>query len=100
MLEQLLKNPAFAEMYKNAPHLNKVDLPKLTSGGIIPTNLVIPTAVQSPVTIPTSLNIPPTKNGKFKWVLPVIILVGGMYALYQITKRIEEDNNKSFNNKI
>lgn len=100
MLEQLLKIPAFAEMYKNAPQLYNIEVPKLTSGGIIPTNLVIPTAVQSPVTIPTSLNIPPTKNGKFKWVLPVIILVGGMYALYQITKQIEEDNNKSYNNKI
>ena len=100
MLDQLLKNPAFAEMYKNAPHLNKVDLPKLTSGGIIPTNLVIPTAVQSPVIIPASVNNLSSKNGKFKWVLPVIILVGGMYALYQITKRIEEDNNKSLNNKI
>lgn len=100
MIEQLLKNPAFAELYKNAPYLNNVEVPKLTSGGIIPTNLVIPTAMQSPVTIPTSLSIPPTKNGKFKWILPVIILVGGIYTLYKITSLIEEENQKSKNNKI
>lgn len=100
MIEQLLKNPAFAELYKNAPHLNNVEVPKLTSGGIIPPNLVIPTALQSPVMIPSSLNIPPTKNGKFKWVLPVIILVGGIYTLYKITRLIEEENQKSKNNKL
>lgn len=100
MLDQLLKNPAFAELYKNAPHLNNIEVPKLTSGGILPTNLVVPPPVQTPMIIPAGVNNPPKNNGKFKWVLPVIILVGGMYALYQITRRIEEDNNKSLNNKI
>ena len=100
MLEQLLKIPAFAEMYKNAPHLNNIEVPKLTCGGILPTKLVIPPVVQTPTILPTINNSPVEKKGKFKWVLPVIILVGGMYALYQITRRIEEENEKSKNNKI
>ena len=32
LLEQLLKDPAFAALYKNAPHLNNVEVQKLTSG--------------------------------------------------------------------
>lgn len=94
MIEQLLKNPAFAELYKNAPQLNNIEVPKLTSGGILPTKLMIPPVVQTPLISPASVNNPSSKNGKFKWVLPAIILAGGIYALYKITRRIEEDNNK------
>lgn len=99
MLEQLLKNPAFAEMYKNAPHLNNVEVPKLTSGGILPTNLVIPTVVQTPTILPAVEKIPPTKNGKGKWILPVIILVGSLYAFYKIRNWMEQENEKSKKNK-
>ena len=98
MLDQLLKNPAFAEMYKNAPHLNNVEVPKLTSGGILPTNLVIPPVVQTPTILPAVENIPP-KNGKGKWILPVIILVGSLYAFYKIRNWMEQENEKSKNNK-
>ena len=45
-------------MYKNAPHLNNVEVPKLTSGGILPTNLVIPPVVQTPTILPAVENIP------------------------------------------
>ena len=99
MLDQLLKNPAFAEMYKNAPHLNNVEVPKLTSGGILPTNLVIPPVVQTPTILPAVENIPPIKNGKGKWILPVIILVGSLYAFYKIRNWMEQENEKSKNNK-
>ena len=99
MLEQLLKNPAFAEMYKNAPHLNNVEVPKLTSGGILPTNHVIPPLVQTLTILPAVENIPPTKNGKGKWILPVIILVGSLYAFYKIRNWMEQENEKSKNNK-
>ena len=98
MLDQLLKNPAFAEMYKNAPHLNNVEVPKLTSGGILPTNLVIPPVVQTPKILPAVEKIPP-KNGKGKWILPVIILVGSLYAFYKIRNWMEQENEKSKNNK-
>ena len=98
MLDQLLKNPAFAEMYKNAPHLNNVEVPKLTSGGILPTNLVIPPVVQTPEILPAVEKIPP-KNGKGKWILPVIILVGSLYAFYKIRNWMEQENEKSKNKK-
>lgn len=100
MLDQLLKNPAFAEMYKNAPHLNNIEVPKLETGGFIPPMSVIPPVVQTPIILPAVENIPPTKNGKGKWILPVIILVGGIYTLYKINRLIEEENQKSKNNKI
>ena len=100
LLEQLLKDPAFAEMYKNAPHLNNVEVPKLTNGGILPTNHVIPPVVQTPTILPAVENIPPTKNGKGKLILPVIILVGSLYAFYKITNWMEQENDKSKNNKI
>lgn len=100
MLDQLLKNPAFAEMYKNAPYLNNIEVPKLETGGFIPPMSVIPPVVQTPIILPAVENIPPTKNGKGKWILPVIILVGGIYTLYKITRLIEEENQKSKNNKI
>ena len=99
MLEQLLKNPAFAEMYKNAPHLNNVEVQKLTNGGILPTNHVIPPVVQTPTILPAVENIAPTKNGKGKWILPVIILVGSLYAFYKIRNWMEQEKDKSRNNK-
>ncbi len=99
MLEQLLKNPAFAEMYKNAPHLNNVEVQKLTNGGILPTNHVIPSVVQTPTILPAVENIAPTKNGKGKWILPVIILVGSLYAFYKIRNWMEQEKDKSRNNK-
>lgn len=99
MLDQLLKNPAFAEMYKNAPHLNNVEVPKLTSGGILPTNHVIPPVVQTPKILPAVENIPTAKNDKGKWILPVIILVGSLYVFYKIRNWMEQENEKSKKNK-
>ena len=99
MLDQLLKNPAFAEMYKNAPHLNNIEVPKLETGGFIPPMSVIPPVVQTPTILPAIENIPPTKNGKGKWILPVIILVGSLYAFYKIRNWMEQENEKSRNNK-
>ena len=99
MLEQLLKNPAFAEMYKNAPHLNNIEVPKLETGGFIPPMSVIPPVVQTPIILPAVENISPTKNGKGKWILPVIILVGSFYAFYKIRNWMEQENEKSKNNK-
>jgi hypothetical protein len=98
MLDQLLKNPAFAEMYKIAPHLNNVEVQKLTSGGILPTSHVIPPVVQTPTILPAVENIPP-KKVKGKWILPVIILVGSLYAFYKIRNWMEQENEKSKNNK-
>ena len=99
MLDQLLKNPAFAEMYKNAPHLNNIEVPKLETGGFIPPMSVIPRVVQTPTILPAVENIPPTKNGKGKWILPVIILVGSLYAFYKIRNWMVQENEKSKNNK-
>lgn len=98
MLDQLLKNPAFAEMYKNAPHLNNIEVPKLESGGFIPPMSVIPPVVQTPTILPAVENIPP-KNGKGKWILPVIIFFGSLYAFYKIRNWMEQENEKSKNNK-
>ena len=91
LLEQLSKDPAFSALYKNAPHLNNVEVQKLTSGGILPTNHVIPPVVQTPTILPAVENIPP-KNGKGKWILPVIILVGSLYAFYKIRNWMEQEN--------
>jgi hypothetical protein len=99
LLEQLLKDPAFAALYKNAPRLNNVEVQKLTSGGILPTNHVIPPVVQTPTILPAVENIAPTKNGKGKWILPVIILVGSLYAFYKIRNWMEQEKDKSRNNK-
>ena len=99
MIQQLLKNPAFAELYKNAPQLNAIEVPKLTSGGILPTNHVIPPVVQTPKILPAVENIPTEKNGKGKWILPVIILVGSLYAFYKIRNWMEQENEKSKNKK-
>ncbi len=99
LLEQLLKDSAFAALYKNAPHLNNVEVQKLTGGGILLTNHVIPPVVQTPIILPAVENIPPTKNGKGKWILPVIILVGSFYAFYKIRSWMEQENEKSKNNK-
>ena len=98
LLEQLLKDPAFAALYKNAPHLNNVEVQKLTSGGILPTNHVIPPVVQTPTILPAVENIPP-KKVKGKWILPVIILVGSLYAFYKIRNWMEQENEKSKKNK-
>jgi hypothetical protein len=99
LLEQLLKNAAFAEMYKNAPHINNIEVLKLETGGFIPPMSVIPPVVQKPTILPTVENIPPTKNVKGKWILPVIILVGSFYAFYKIRNWMEQENEKSKNNK-
>jgi hypothetical protein len=99
LLEQLLKDPAFAALYKNAPHLNNVEVQKLTSGGILPTNHVIQAVVQKPTILPVVENIPLTKNGKGKWILPVIILVGSFYAFYIIRNWMEQENEKLKKNK-
>lgn len=99
LLEQLLKDPAFAALYKNAPHLNNVEVQKLINGGILPTNQVIPPIVQTPTILPAVENIPTAKNGKGKWILPVIILVGSLYAFYKIRNWMEKENEKSKNNK-
>lgn len=98
MIEQLLKNPAFAELYKNAPQLNKIEVPKLNTGGFISSTPVIPTIVQTPIMLPKVVNNPTPKNGKGKWVLPVIILSVGIYAFYKITRWLEQDNENSKNN--
>ena len=98
LLEQLLKDPAFAALYKNAPHLNNIEVPKLETGGFIPPMSVIPPVVQTPTILPAVENIPP-KNGKGKWILPVIILVGSLYAFYKIRNWMEQENEKSKNNK-
>jgi hypothetical protein len=55
--------------------------------------------VQKPTILPAVENIPPTKNGKGKWILPVIILVGSFYAFYKIRNWMEQENEKSKNNK-
>jgi len=99
LLEQLLKDPAFAALYKNAPHLNNIEVPKLESGAFVPPMSVIPPVVQIPTILPAVENIPPTKNGKGKWILPVIILVGSFYAFYKIRNWMEQENEKSKNNK-
>ena len=98
LLEQLLKDPAFAALYKNAPHLNNIEVPKLETGGFIPPMSVIPPVVQTPTILPAVENIPP-KKGKGKWILPVIILVGSLYAFYKIRNWMEQENEKSKNNK-
>jgi hypothetical protein len=99
MLEQLLKDPAFAALYKNAPQLNNIEVPKLESGASVPPMPVIPPVVQIPTILPTVTNNPVAKKGKVSWIVPVVILVGGIYAFYKITRWIEEENEKSKNNK-
>lgn len=99
MLEQLLKDPAFAALYKNAPHLNNIEVPKLELGAFVPPMPVIPPVVQTPTILPTITNSPVAKKGKVSWIVPVVILVGGLYAFYKIRNWIEQENNKSKNNK-
>ena len=56
-------------------------------------------SIKLPTFLPAVENIPPTKNGKVKWILPVIILVGSLYAFYKIRNWMEQENEKSKNNK-
>jgi hypothetical protein len=98
MLEQLLKDPAFAALYKNAPQLNNIEVPKLELGAfVLPQMPVIPPVVQTPTILPTVTNSPVAKKRKVSWIVPVVILVGGIYAFYKITRWIEEENEKSKN---
>ncbi len=99
MLQELLKNPAFAELYKNAPHINNIEVPKLEIGGFVPPMPVIPPIVQTPIILPAEvINNTPPKKSKGAWVLPVLILVGGMVALYKISRYMQPEFDKSKNN--
>jgi len=100
MLQELLKNPAFAELYKNAPQLNNIEVPKLETGGFVPPMPVVPPIVQSPIILPAEvINNSAPKKSKGGWVLPVLILVGGMVALYKVSRFMEDEADKSKNNK-
>ena len=98
MLQELLKNPAFAELYKNAPHINNIEVPKLGTGGFIPPMPVVPPIVNTPTIVPTVINTPVVKKSKGKLIVPVLILTGGFIIMYKLTRMIEE-NDKSKNNK-
>jgi hypothetical protein len=100
MLQELLKNPAFAELYKNAPHINNIEVPKLETGGFVPPMPVVPPIVQTPIILPAEVvNSTVPKKSKGGWVLPILILVGGMAALYKISRYLQHDADKSKNNK-
>ena len=100
MLQELLKNPAFAELYKNAPQLNNIEVPKLETGGFVPSMPVIPPIVQTPIILPAEvINNTPTKKTKGGWILPLLILVGGMVALYKVSRFMQAETDKSKNNK-
>ena len=103
MLQELLKNPAFAELYKNAPHLNNVEVPKIDSGGFVPTMPLIAPFVQTPDIIPSAPNPMPvniiskvaSKNSKGDWVSPAIKIGVGIllcFAAYKIYKNHTEKN--------
>ena len=106
MLQELLKNPAFAELYKNAPHVNNIEVPKIELGGFVPPTSVIPPVVQTPIILPITPNLTPrvpsktaSKNSNGSWVLPAIILIGGFYAIYKFTRLLESEKEKSKKNK-
>jgi len=103
MLQELLKNPAFAELYKNAPQLNNIEVPKIDSGGFVPTMPVIAPFVQTPAITPTAPNLMPVnvignmppKNSKGDWVLSAIKIGVGIllcFAAYKIYKNHTEKN--------
>jgi hypothetical protein len=103
MLQELLKNPAFAELYKNAPQLNNIEVPKIDSGGFVPTMPVIAPFVQTPAITPTASNLMPVnvignmppKNSKGDWVLSAIKIGVGIllcFAAYKIYKNHTEKN--------
>ena len=50
MLDQLLKNPAFAEMYKNAPYLNNVEVQKQYRNASVAAFKTYPTPDYNPQT--------------------------------------------------
>ena len=107
MLEQLLKNPAFAALYKNAPQLNNIEVPKLESGAFVPSIPEIPLIVQTPVILPatsnltaaTIINSMPLKKSKACWVLPVIAIGLGIILSYNIINCIYDEIEKSKKNK-
>lgn len=107
MLEQLLKNPAFAALYKNAPQLNKIEVPKLESGAFVPSIPEIPPIVQtlgilpatSNLTAATVINGMPLKKSKADWVLPVIAISVGIILSYNIINCIYDEIEKSKKNK-
>jgi ABC-type Na+ efflux pump permease subunit len=103
MLQELLKNPAFAELYKNAPQLNNIEVPKIDSGGFVPTMPVIAPFVQTPAITPTAPNLMPVnvignmppKDSKGDWVLSAIKIGVGIllcFAAYKIYKNHTEKN--------
>jgi hypothetical protein len=62
---------------------------------------VVPPIVQSPIILPAEvINNSAPKKSKGGWVLPVLILVGGMVALYKVSRFIQDEVDKSKNNKI
>jgi len=84
MIEELLKNPAFAELYKNAPTYN-VDGKHTLMGSIIPPVLPHPS---TPVinNLPNIIPPKPNNNGNSKTtnrvVLVIILsLVGGFVII-------------------
>jgi hypothetical protein len=100
MIQELLKNPAFAELYKNAPQLNNIEVPKLETGGFVQPMPVVPPIVQTPIILPAEIiNNTAPKKSKGGWVLLVLILVGGMVALYKISRFMQPEADKSKNNK-
>jgi hypothetical protein len=103
MLQELLKNPAFAELYKNAPQLNNIEVPKIDSGGFVPTIPVIAPFVQTPAITPTAPNLMPVnvisnmppKDSNGDWVLSAIKIGGGILlciVAYNIYKNYTEKN--------
>jgi hypothetical protein len=97
MLQELLKNPAFAELFKNAPHLNKIEVPKIDSGGFVPPIPLIAPIIQTPAIKTSAPNLMPVnligkippKNSKGNWVLPAIKIGAGILiciVLYNIYK--------------
>jgi hypothetical protein len=56
--------------------------------------------VQTPIILPAEVvNSTVPKKSKGGWVLPILILVGGMAALYKISRYLQHDADKSKNNK-
>ena len=107
MLEELLKIPAFAELYKNAPQLNLIEVPKFESGAFVPPMPVIPPISQTPVIISATPNLMPAnvinnmppKKSKVGWVLPAIAIGVGIILSYNIINCIYDEIEKSKKNK-
>ena len=88
----IIKLGAIGDVIRTTPLLRKIrkEYPNCKITWLTQTPSILPAEV---------INNTAPKKSKGAWVLPVLILVGGMVALYKISRYMQAEADKSKNNK-